>query len=286
MLLEDISFVDSNNISRLQSAGFPVMSEQQSRLILSLDAEQFVEMTRFAEYQIASEAYVYANLPMCMTEPLTCEQERSLVSCLTDLHEKVDKEMVVVKYIDEFVRDILSFYETQIVHCSVKQNQPLKVFLAENNFCDSSDPVFAALPSTITVRSYVSMRQRLHQIKLSLLFQIGSFGSKNDQDAGNSDTIAWATRDHCWLWKDRALQQGDGPCYASYSRHALQSQWRLWFEQALPGLDKADLIPRDQSGDVSVADTHEDILEVAEMDSDDKVERWTQTTRSSDQGTT
>lgn len=59
--LEDLVDVvnDAEPLDRLQSIGFPKLKEPQSRLVLSLDEHQFVELIHYAAYQLASEAYLF-----------------------------------------------------------------------------------------------------------------------------------------------------------------------------------------------------------------------------------
>jgi hypothetical protein len=220
----------SSNSTDLELIGFPKMSDAQSRLLLSLDVYQFLELIHYAVYQLASEAYLYANLPMHMTDPLTADIEMEVTHKLGALVNGNGVEGVVAA-IDEFVRDVLCFYETQLIAGANLSNPSLKAFLTENNFCDAADVVFAALPPELKVRNYVSLRQRLHQIKLSILARSGTFTS--DLTSGNDDdAINTALRGRCWLLGDDSEWDADVEKSAVDAVSTNHSPG-LWFEQAL-----------------------------------------------------
>jgi hypothetical protein len=241
----------SDNAGDLELIGFPKISDAQARLLLSLDVYQFLELIHYVEYQLASEAYLYANLPMHMTDPLSADIEMEVTHKLGALVNGNDVEGVVAA-IDEFVRDVLCFYEIQLIAGANLGNPSLKAFLTENNFCDAADVVFAALPPELKVRNYVSLRQRLHQIKLSILARSGTFTSDTDDD-----TINTALRGRCWLLGDDSEWDADveKPAVAAVLTDHRQG---LWFEQAL--LDKG-------STDVAKPAVDTEMTVVAQADS-------------------
>lgn len=102
-------------LNLLQSFGFPEMSSSQLQLLTSLDATQFVELTNFLSYQLASESYLFANLPLCMTDPLKDDDREHIDTGLDHLCEAQGPENVA-KYIEEFTRDVLSFYESRSLY--------------------------------------------------------------------------------------------------------------------------------------------------------------------------
>jgi hypothetical protein len=229
----------TNNSTDLELIGFPKMSDAQSRLLLSLDVYQFLELIHYAAFQLASESYLYANLPIHMTDPLPAEIEMEVIRKLSALRKGNDAEGVVAA-IDEFVRDVLCFYETQLIAGASLSNPTLKAFLTENNFCDAADVVFAALPPELKVRSYVSLRQRLHQIKLSILARSGTLTSDLTSGGNDDDAVNSALRGHCWLLGD------DSELDANVEQSAIDSvltnqRQGLWFEQALLDEESADV---------------------------------------------
>jgi hypothetical protein len=230
---------DAEQSGHLQAIGFPRLMEPQSRLILSLDMYQFVELVNYAGFQLASEAYLFSNLALHLTEPLTDDIEDAISTTMRCLGEELGVE-AVAKQVEEFSRDVLSFYEIQLLDGASKTNQSLRAFLSENNFSDASDRVFAALPLTVTLRHYISLRQCLHQIKLSLLYRSTDSITAAATIVKRDDSFTKTTRGRCWLWEDENISSGmdeTTEAYGDEPRKAYRDQWRLWFEQALPGTE-------------------------------------------------
>ena len=221
------------NSDPLQALGFPKMSGKQSRLVLSLDAFQTVEFVNYAAQQLASEAYLFAGLALYMTDPLSDDTANEIKAGIDSLCSGRNVE-AVVQHIDEFVRDVLSFYESQIVQGAAKTNSSLRTFLSRSNFCDGSDPVFAALPTTVSLRHYASLRQLLHQVKLSLMFRLSS----DVMDAvatceERNESLTTTTRGRCWLWEDEEFTYTDINKKESEQPTQGQLRGKLWFERAL-----------------------------------------------------
>jgi hypothetical protein len=230
---------DSEQSDHLQAIGFPKLMEPQSQLILSLDMHQFVELVNYAGFQLASEAYLFSNLPLHLTEPLTDDIEDAISTAMRCLGENLGVE-AAAKQVEEFSRDVLSFYEIQLLDGASKTNQSLRVFLSENNFCDTSDRVFAALPPTVSLRHYISLRQCLHQIKLSLLYRSADSVTAAATIVKRDDSFTKTSRGRCWLWEDDNISSMDETTEAygdEPSTRESRDLSRLWFEQALPGTE-------------------------------------------------
>ena len=192
-------------IDALRSFGFPDLGPTQVQLLTTLDTAQFVELVTFLAYQLASESHLYANLPLYMTDLLKDIDREEINAKLVRLYEDHGAEKVV-GFLEEFTRDILSFYETQI-RSAASSNRSMKSFLSENNYCDdSSDPVFALLPNRVTLHNYISLRQHLHQQKLAFLSSEPNPETTKHTFNRNMDikTLALFTRPsrgRCWLWE-------------------------------------------------------------------------------------
>lgn len=220
----------------LMAIGFPQLTAPQSRLVLALDAPQLVELIKYAGYQLASEAYVFSNLPLYMTNVLLTETVEQIQEALCSLVDRTGIEKVSCD-IEEFVRDVLSFYETKIVDGATKTNGALRTFLEENNFCDDSDQIFAAIPLTVSLRHYVSLRQTLHQIKLSILSGSTSIDPQlHEANTGRSEAFTKTTRGKCWLWEDSNFSNDTtaGSSDKEPTKSTTRDQWKLWFEEASP----------------------------------------------------
>lgn len=220
---------------QLLALGFPKMAEKQTRLVLSLDSCQLVELVHYTAHQLASEAYLFSKMPLFLRSPLNEGSEDEIKEGLNMLCVGRNVEEVV-KLIEEFVRDVLSFYETQILDGAAKTNSALRSFLSENNFCDTSDPVFAALPSTVSLRHYVTLRLLLHQLKLEFMFRLSS--ADLDTATANEERNESLTG-QCWLWEDEESTFMDVDSKASNNVAQSKVHWKLWFEQALSGTETA-----------------------------------------------
>ena len=241
--------------ARLVSLGFPDFSNPQAAVFIeSLTLLQLAELVRYATYQLASEAYLYCNLPRRMAEPLRDEDEQQLVDAILRMTTTNDADaaasMIVVNLINEFCKDILSLYEGEMVkgvlssssssshhgngitkrHANNNNNNnkspssSLRQFMLDHNFCDDrADRIFALLPTTITLRQYICLRQCLHQVKLALLLRHSAATGNGDDDRGGRDVMMddddgdyrddnnnhgrfkkqrRQSRGRCWLWED------------------------------------------------------------------------------------
>jgi hypothetical protein len=260
---------DAEQSGQLQAIGFPRLMEPQSRLILSLDMHQFVELVNYAGFQLASEAYLFSNLPLHVTEPLTDNMEDSISTAMRYLGDELGVE-AVAKQVEEFSKDVLSFYEIQLLDGASKANKSLRVFLSENNFCDTSDRIFAALPLTVTLRHYISLRQCLHQLKLSLLYRSTDSVTVAATIVKRNDSFVKSSRGRCWLWEDENLSSGmeeSTETCCDEVPNAARNQLRLWFEQALPGTEgvNAEIAAAEEEevDDVVIAEVNVNI-EIAE----------------------
>jgi hypothetical protein len=220
---EDVEIRDS---LLLQDLGFSKLKDRQVALIASLDPSQVAELVRYTAYQLASEAHLYANLDLLMTDPLSHEQAKELSDSLVATEKDA---ATTVREIDDFVNNILSFYEAQLLQSAKAFNPTLRRFLSESNFCDASDPVFSALPASITLRQYKSLRQLLHQIKLSLMFQAPGVDAATSNET-NDRALTETVLGRCWLWRDERISSDMVQTHeASATSHT--PQWNLWFEQ-------------------------------------------------------
>jgi hypothetical protein len=210
----------------LGELGFPDLSNSQFDLLVSLMPGEFLELIRFVGLQLASEAYQFCGLPLGMKEPLRTEPLRQLHMRLEELKSMEGLE-TAVKSLDEFVRDVLSFYEVQMIEAlSRPNNRPtLRSFLLDNNFCDENDRIFALLPLDVSLRNYASLRCHLHQLKLAWLVQ------SEDTEMAGEDTAATCKppfESQCWLWAASEPSATDGAQNrTTWSEKPTKSLWFL-----------------------------------------------------------
>lgn len=225
--------LDDNPATGLQVLGFPELTDKQTQLLLSLDVFQTVELIKFLNHQLASEAYIFAGLPIYMATSLEDGTKDSIREQLEALWLSKDSKRVVGS-IDEFIHDILGFYENEIVKAVAKSDTSLRSFLSQSNFCDASDPIFASLPSDVTLRNYIALRQLLHQIKLDFKSRIESSPeiSYSTMPELKNSSMTTTERGRCWLWEDKGFPGVvGGENLGSTSEQSFG--WKLWFEQAI-----------------------------------------------------
>ena len=220
-----------STLDLLHSFGFPELNSSQLQLLTSLDAAQFVELTNFFSYQLATESYLFANLPLCMTDPLTDDAREQIDSRLDRLCDDQGPEKVA-ENIEEFTRDVLRFYESQIREAS-SSNRSLKGYLAEANFCDDQDPVCALLPAKVSVHNYVSLRQHLYQRKLAFLSNKHPKTTTSEVNRNIDDSVIQLftrpSRGRCWLWEDGV--ESDVMKFRYEGTMPYVENWSLWFER-------------------------------------------------------
>jgi hypothetical protein len=227
---------DQVDLDPFHEMGFPALDDNQMRFVRSLNSSEFVELLLYCIYQMASEAYLFSQLPLNVKEPCTFELKQELKFRLGELCNQTTAR-VVVDSLEVFIQDVLAYYESPLTKAAAATNEPLQTFLQLNNFCDESDPVFAALPKTVTLRNYVSLRQELHQMKLSFL-SASDTNPQANADQKTKTTFNTTSQGRCWLWEDKSLAQehsaGNG-IDAIAPHRSNHNLWKLWFEKEIPG---------------------------------------------------
>jgi hypothetical protein len=219
--------ISAQSKSVLSQIGFPDFSVSQCQLILSLSDAQIVDFVDFVGHQLATEAYVFASLPLCMNEPLSAPDRMMIVKGLKDLY-KQEGVAKAEECLEEFVRDVLSFYEKEIVERALSTGQRLRAFLIHNNFCDESDAIFALLPDGVTVRNCIALRQLFHQLRLEMRFTEEATSDTAEADgAAEGKAVDSAVS---WFWTDE-LDSGNG-CAETERFQDLSFTGSLWFEKS------------------------------------------------------
>ena len=197
----------------LQDFGFSVLSEIELKTILSMTSCQCVEMIHFVGYQLASEGYSFANLPLSMKTPLSKETRKTLESNIYSQRKSHSHEEII-KAIQEFKVDILNFYQRQIRDQCSSCNQSMQDFLSQQNFCDDSDTIFKSLPQEVTVRNYAPLQQELHQLRLALSFssKVNTFSVDGNEETSNQENegLPEPRRGKSWLWQSRLTKSDKG----------------------------------------------------------------------------
>jgi hypothetical protein len=175
----------------------PTLTNSQAQQLLALQPCELVELVRFAGSQLASEAYLFAKLPLCLKEPLGAKAREELEASVNQMKE-IDGLETALSRVNELVRDILSFYEQLISREVLSSTQSLRGFFLKNNALDRADPIFALIPSDLTLRNYVSLRCHLHQLKLSLMYD----HHDNDRHMETEVESAKSSLGRCWLWDE------------------------------------------------------------------------------------
>lgn len=196
---------------KIEEIGFPPLSKHQLELLLSLKAGQFCEVIHFFGYQLASESYNYATLPLVMKSKLDDQMTEELRTNLLSFADEVGLDRAL-QLLNEFRNDILSLYQSVIKDQCCKSNDNLKTYLEENNFCDDSDLIFANIPAEVTIRHHVSLCQELHQITLLLMStdQQPYFEEDRVKDPTRNSSYTRPRRGNCWLYISRSDPEEDG----------------------------------------------------------------------------
>jgi hypothetical protein len=116
-----------------------------------------------------------------MKSILSESQRKALHNNIIDAFNSHGTE--TLQLVREFKEDILGYYQRMFRdECEHHAQERMKDFIENNNFSDSSDPIFAALPDDLTTRHYVALNQELHQLYLLLLSRERDGGSDFDVD--------------------------------------------------------------------------------------------------------
>ena len=174
--------------------------------MLSLTTNQIVEFVNYIGYQLASESYHYSMFPLSMNTAMSNLTKKNLYDNLIDLAEKEGSKYVRTK-LQEFRTEILCFYERVIRDQSASSNDGMKSFLEKSNFCDDSDPSFAALPETITIRNYIALHQELHQLMHILIANESKTDCADDEDSIGTQNVdplyGKSIHGNCWLFQEK-----------------------------------------------------------------------------------
>jgi hypothetical protein len=189
--------LESDRALVFEQLGLSPLTNSQAQQLLALQPCELVELVRFAGAQLASEAYLFAKLPLCLKEPLGAKARGDLEASINRMKEIDGLETTLTK-VNELVRDILSFYEQFISREVLSSTQSLRGFFLKNNALDRADPIFALIPADSTLRNYVSLRCHLHQLKLSLMYDHDDIDHRMETEFENVKP----NHGRCWLWDD------------------------------------------------------------------------------------
>lgn len=222
----------------LASFGFPLMKDMQLKFIMSLKLIQLFEFSAFLGYQLASEAYLYSNAPLCMTDPLSPSLSKHVLRNFTRFCSEMMSVEEAVRSLDDFVNNVLSFYEAQICEASTSNNKSLRFFLTNSNFCDEMIfPFFTIIPEAVTIHNYVPLRQLLHQMKLAILHRKAAVDvaekcvKEKSLNCGNGDTsFANPSRGRCWMWVEISAEEECERTIVASDDCALEEAEEFWFD--------------------------------------------------------
>lgn len=216
------------HVASLKEIGLPKISSSNLDLLFALKKDQLIELLGYLEFHLASEGYLYSDLPVFMAEPLGKSTIQELTASLHDFITTRDPNHALA-CLKEFVGDVLVLYESLIVEAATKRNQSLKIYLDDNGFCGEEDPIFVLLPNEVVLTNYISLRQRLQQVELFLVSKsltstqaLGgeSFGKQQDNCVPSYFSLSAG---RCWLWQP----EGEAAVEPVPIRNASESG--LWF---------------------------------------------------------
>jgi len=217
----------------LNDFGFPSsLSVQQSDLLLSLKVAQVYPFIQYIGFQLASESYNFAALPLTMKGILSESHRKALRHNLIEAFDSHGAEKTL-KLLREFKEEILGYYQRMFRdECEQHSQERMKEFIENNNFSDSSDPIFAALPDDLTTRHYVALNQELHQLYLFLLSR-ERHGDFDFEEEIIKQSFANPRRGDFWLLYNSSEDQDEENLSDSSSLIGDDSSDHLWFESIL-----------------------------------------------------
>ena len=188
--------------NEMEDIGFPSLTKSQLDLVLSLNPGQICELIHFLGYQLASESYNFATLPLSMKSTMPDTLKKYLRKNLSSLAEEMGVEHTL-QLLNEFKNDVLSFYQAVIKDQCSHSNIGLKSFLQDGNFCDDSDLIFSNLPDRISVRNFVSLCQEMHQLTLFFLSKDRQQDFVEDEFIDTHSSYTNPRRGSCWLFNSK-----------------------------------------------------------------------------------
>lgn len=227
-----------------EGLGFPVLSDSQWQLLGDVEIAEIPQVVRFIGYQLASEGYKFAHLPLRMTEPLPQEARETMDNLLAKLCETegVNESLL---HLDDFVTSCLSFYESPVHDAASENNPPLKSFLEASSFGDKTTfPFLEAVPDLIMLRHYVAFRQHLNQLRLRLRVTIAAGNKTNINPKSTTETgpnLSKSRRGQSWLWRAGADHELDNQEIHDENEEkerlvaSLENIQRLWFDSLSEG---------------------------------------------------
>jgi hypothetical protein len=273
-LLEGISRVLTNSSTALGAikfeVGFTDLSDAQRNLILSLNDSEIPALIEHLGYQLASESYHYADLPITMHSIVSKNAKMAFKQNLNRL-EEISGCSFTLKMLREFKNNILSFYQGEIRKKSSESNESMKTFLESNNFSDDDDPIFYALPADLSVRNYVSLQQELHQLILYFMSKDSKHGI-NDCDTCDDPTIlkqvhssfSKPTRGNAWYWSSPTelphLDDEENSACDESTCELQDFREKLWFESD-KNVSKQDETGRNEVHSMDIHDSDDDSLQ-------------------------
>ena len=289
---QDLLLASIGSQNEMEEIGFPSLTKSQLDLILSLKPSQVCELIYFLGYQLASESYNFATLPLSMKSKMHDEIKQDLRKNLSSLADEVGMERAL-HLLHEFKNDILSFYQTVIKDQCFHSNDKLKAFLEDKNFCDDSDLIFTNLPDQITVRNYVSLCQELHQQTLFFMSSDRQLDFAEDEliDTTTNSSYTNPRRGSCWLFNSKSdpeesqpgdcIDSDDGNSVVENTLNISDPHGGLWFGVAQRAHEAYDAVSDDDS--LSQSNEIPNDYEFVQSESTPSLHSWSESPNSSDE---
>ena len=238
-----------------EDLGFTGLSRLQAKYIIALNLSQMIQLVHYVGYQIASEGYTYASLPLSMIIPIVKSDRAILRTRILKMEEEGVAQLIYV-----FQTDIMCFYEKVIREHSATSNESLKYFLERSSFCDDeTDLIHSMLPEGITVRNYVPLQLMLNQLRLHFLAQDQVENTEFTDHNDSNNIFSNPRRGNFWLWSS-SRQETDVPENLMFDEDSSEadsiSSWlneadidmKLWFEKSIEQYEIDSLESNDSKG--------------------------------------
>ena len=167
-----VSIGGSTGDSVLAQLGFPPCSQSQREYVIQIDRKELKQFIHAIGYQLASESFNYAHLPLYVHSPLDADAQLLLQTNITNKARRLGTKSLLLA-IEEFLTSMKNFENVIVTNARDPKfiNTTFIHFFESSGVYDDTDPIFSSLPKHATLRNYAFICQELNQNKLRLWTQ-------------------------------------------------------------------------------------------------------------------
>ena len=184
----------------LTKLGFPHCSQTQREYLLQIDLKEVQQFICVIGFQLASESFNYAHLPLFVHSPFDDDARLFLRTNIMNQANQCGARVMLIA-IEEFLTSMKDFENVIVTKARdpVFMNCTFIDFFESTGIYDDADPVYLSLPKHVTLRNYVFICQELNQNKLRLWAQTTEVNLRPGQIEATGEHIGYSL-----LWKRQA----------------------------------------------------------------------------------